>query len=61
VPYAQISGREYQDVRRRVPDVSKAEQLLGFKARVSLVDGLRRTIEWQKSVTALAEKVAVGV
>ena len=61
VPYAQISGREYQDVRRRVPDISKAERLLGFKAQVALADGLRRTIAWQKSVTALPEKIAVGV
>ncbi|HEU5415570.1 MAG TPA: GDP-mannose 4,6-dehydratase, partial [Candidatus Angelobacter sp.] len=61
VPYTQISGREYQDVRRRVPDISKAQQLLAFKAQVSLTDGLRRTIKWQKSVTALPEKMAVGV
>jgi GDP-L-fucose synthase len=31
--------------RRRL-DVSRAEQLLGFRARTSLVEGLRRTIDW---------------
>lgn len=50
VPYKKISGQDYEDVRRRIPDVSKAESLLGFKARVSLEEGLRRTIEWQKAV-----------
>lgn len=60
VPYAQISGKEYQDVRRRVPDVTKAEELLGFNAKVTLEDGLLRTIEWQRAVTGIARSIAVG-
>ena len=59
VPYNKISGKDYEDVRRRIPDVSKAEQLLGFKAHVSLEEGLKRTIEWQKAVRS-AERVAVA-
>ena len=59
VPYNKISGKDYEDVRRRIPDVSKAEQLLGFKARVSLEEGLKRTIEWQKAVRG-AERVVVA-
>ena len=31
---------------RRMLDVSKAEQLFGFKARTSLKEGLRSTIDW---------------
>lgn len=51
VPYDQISsGRKYEDVRRRVPDVAKAAKLFGFQAKVSLEDGLRKTIEWQRKV-----------
>ena len=34
------------DVQRRWPDVSKAEQLLGWKAQVSVRDGIRRTVDW---------------
>jgi nucleoside-diphosphate-sugar epimerase len=34
------------DVQRRWPDVSKAEQLLGWKAQMPVRDGIRRTIEW---------------
>ncbi|HKE30223.1 MAG TPA: GDP-mannose 4,6-dehydratase [Candidatus Angelobacter sp.] len=60
VPYNKISGKDYEDVRRRIPDVSKAEQLLGFKAIVSLEEGLRRTIEWQKAVRS-AERAAAAV
>jgi nucleoside-diphosphate-sugar epimerase len=37
---------------RRVPDVSKASELLGFRAKVGLEDGLLRTIAWQKAIRA---------
>jgi UDP-glucose 4-epimerase len=60
VPYKQISGRDYEDVRRRVPDVAKAEKLLGFKAAVSLEEGLLRTIEWQRAVRGISNSVVVG-
>ncbi|MCI4671959.1 MAG: GDP-mannose 4,6-dehydratase [Bacteroidia bacterium] len=51
IPYDQIAkGRKYQDVMRRVPDTSKAERLLGFKAQVSVEEGMRRTFEWQREV-----------
>ena len=47
----ELSGRRYEDVRRRVPDVSRCERILGVKAAVGLEEGLTRTIEWQRSVT----------
>ena len=50
IPYDEIGGRKYEDVRRRVPDVSKANRLLGFSAKVSLEDGLKRTIDWQRAL-----------
>jgi UDP-glucose 4-epimerase len=52
IPYNQIGDRRYEDVRRRVPDVSKANRLLGFEAKIDLEDGLRRTIEWQGAIQA---------
>jgi UDP-glucose 4-epimerase len=36
------------DVELRVPDVRKAEKLLGFKARIDLEEGLLRTIAWYR-------------
>jgi UDP-glucose 4-epimerase len=45
VPYEALPGN-YQDVRDRVPDTTKARRLLKFKARVPLEDGIRRTLEW---------------
>ncbi len=34
------------DPERRRPDITKAQQVLGWQLHVSLEDGLRRTIEW---------------
>lgn len=38
----------FPDVELRIPDVKKAERLLGFRAKVDLEDGLARTIEWYR-------------
>ncbi len=48
VPYSSFTGGKYEDVRRRIPDISKAQRLLGFEPQVSLEAGLAKTIEWQK-------------
>jgi len=40
---------DFPDVELRVPDVRKAEKLLGFKPRVELEEGLRRTIDWYRA------------
>lgn len=42
-------GHVYQDIDRRVPDVTKAKGLLGWSASTSLRDGVRRTIRWARS------------
>jgi dTDP-glucose 4,6-dehydratase len=36
----------YVDVELRVPNIDKAEGLLGYNPRVDLDEGLKRTIEW---------------
>ena len=40
----------------RLMDVSKAERVLGFRAKTDLREGLRRTIEWFKAVYGVAKK-----
>ncbi len=52
VPYASFTGRKYEDVMRRVPDVTLCEQLLGVRAKVDIDEGLARTIEWQRGAVA---------
>lgn len=39
--------RKVNPVPRRLADVRKAEQLLGFKARVPLEEGLRQLVRWR--------------
>lgn len=41
-------GAVYEDVDRRVPDVSKIKEVLGWEAGISLADGIRRTVEWAR-------------
>jgi len=48
IPYENFYGAWYEDVPRRVPDATKARRILGFKPRVSLEEGLRKTIEWYR-------------
>ena len=43
---------DFPDVELRIPDVRKAERLLGFRASVDLEDGLLRTIEWYRGQTS---------
>lgn len=50
VPYESFTGKKYDDVLRRVPDITRCKRLLGVEAQVSLDEGLRMTIDWQKGV-----------
>jgi UDP-glucose 4-epimerase len=45
IPYESFGA--YEDVARRLPDISRARELLGFEPKVDLATGLRKTIEWQ--------------
>lgn len=39
-------GKGYEDSMRRLPDVSKAERLVGFRATTPLDEVLRESLEW---------------
>jgi UDP-glucose 4-epimerase len=49
VPHELEYGEHFEDTRRRVPAVDKARRILGFSAKVSLVEGLTQTIDWFRS------------
>lgn len=46
VSYESYYGSGFEDTRRRIPDVRRARDLLGFTATVGLREGLARTLEW---------------
>jgi UDP-glucose 4-epimerase len=41
-------GTRYEDIPRRIPDTTKAEDLLGWSLETSVDKGLRKTIEWAR-------------
>jgi UDP-glucose 4-epimerase len=44
--------KNYVDVEQRIPDTSKAKELLGFEARIGLEDGIRRTAQYYETIMA---------
>jgi UDP-glucose 4-epimerase len=40
---------DYVDVELRIPNVTKAREVIGFEAEVELDEGLERTIAWYRS------------
>jgi UDP-glucose 4-epimerase len=42
----EVYGTSYEDISRRVPDVTRMKTMLGVTAEVPLREGLARTIEW---------------
>lgn len=50
VPYVEVFGRQYEDIPRRVPDVSKIKQVVGWEATTSLEEGLQRTIAYYRDL-----------
>jgi nucleoside-diphosphate-sugar epimerase len=58
LPYESLPGK-YQDVRHRVPDTTKARELLGLEARVSLAEGIERSIAWHRE-QRVASETALG-
>jgi len=46
VPYETAYGPDFEETRRRVPDVTRAREVLGFEAQIALEEGLRRTLGW---------------
>ena len=41
-------GSVYEDIPRRVPDVSKAYELLGWEPHTSMREGVSKTVDWVK-------------
>lgn len=48
VPYAEAYAAGFEDMHRRVPDVSKLERTTGFKPRIPLAEIVRDVVEDQR-------------
>ncbi len=51
IPYSTFG--KYEDVQRRVPDISKIKTLIGFIPNYRLEDGLKTTIDWQRKLLGI--------
>jgi UDP-glucose 4-epimerase len=47
--YKDAYGDDFEDCRRRVPDLSKLHNLTGLRARYTLDDTIRELVEWKRS------------
>jgi UDP-glucose 4-epimerase len=48
VSYAQAYSEDFEDCRRRVPDLTKLHTLTGLRARYGLDDIVRELVEWKR-------------
>jgi UDP-glucose 4-epimerase len=46
VPYTSAFDSHFEETRRRVPNISRAREILEFEAQTALEEGLQRTLEW---------------
>ncbi|GBD25056.1 Bifunctional polymyxin resistance protein ArnA [bacterium HR30] len=60
VSHAELYGSRYEDVPRRVPDVSKMRKILRVEAMTPLAEGLRHTIAWFRAQGVEQTGAAVG-
>lgn len=51
IPYSDF-GR-YEDVRRRTPDLTKINEYFGYRPKIKLEEGLKKTIEWQRKIMGI--------
>jgi UDP-glucose 4-epimerase len=51
IPLEDVFGK-YKDIQRRIPDMTKARELLGYKPRYSLEDGIRKVLKVAKETLA---------
>lgn len=45
-----LVGNKREDIKHRFPEIGKMIELLNFHPKISLEEGLRRTIDWYKNV-----------
>jgi len=48
ISHKKVFGEKYEDIPRRVPDVSKIKKIVNWQATTSLRDGLKKTIDYYR-------------
>jgi dTDP-glucose 4,6-dehydratase len=55
-----FTPKSYVDVELRIPDIDKAKKILGYNPKVSLDEGLKRTIDWYREKIDSESKLEKG-
>jgi UDP-glucose 4-epimerase len=58
VPYKQAYDADFEDMPRRIPDISKLRNLVGFRPRVLLPEIIDRTIDYWRQREGLESAAA---
>jgi len=59
IPYEEAYEEGFEDMRKRVPDISKIENLIGYEPKFDLKDIIRDVAEYRRNRGSLAQRVAV--
>jgi len=59
IPYEEAYEEGFEDMRKRVPDISKIENLIGYEPKCDLKDIIRDVAEYRRNRGSLAQRVAV--
>ena len=57
IPYEAFAAGDYQDVLRRIPDLTKQREILGFTPQISLEEGVTRLWAWYRQLDRRDEGV----
>jgi len=49
LPYEEVFGEGFEDMRHRIPDTTKIRNLIGYIPRVGLDDALKKTIQYHRN------------
>ena len=60
VPYEAVYGDSFEDMRRRVPDLSKIRRVVGYRPEVSLDQLLQRTIQHVRAQVSLPHRAGLA-
>jgi UDP-glucose 4-epimerase len=60
VPYEEAYGEAFEDMPRRVPDISKARKLIGFEPQTSLRQIISKMISWDGDITQGSSRPPLG-
>lgn len=61
VPYKDVYGAGFEDMKRRVPDISKIHKLIGWQPEICLDELLQSVIEHERSNVEIAIASSAGI